>query len=344
MAGLAAGHLGKFAFAKQTAEGTAATTATYGLPRYSGGLVPIEARAPHEVTDSIAYRRGTYKQSSQVSGTVEVPSFVDAGGLLTLGVLPVDTVTGAGDPYSHALTHAVSRPWYTFWEARPLPDGTFIWDRFEDCRIKAVEYTFAAGQLVKQSVDIIGKKAVGNVSAPTITTTKTVDSTGPWHSTIGAVLKLDLDATPGATQIRNLTSGSVRIEFADEVMVQTDELTPRYNDPGLFSVGFNAETLIQDYQAYLATFFGSKTASAASPSTSIVTGALLFTFGVGAAADANRTLVIALPAMDFSLTPPAPNPGGQGLRASLVGPMTAPASGEPVTVTYKNAQSASYAA
>lgn len=339
MPGLPIGLLARVALAKQTAEGAPAVTAEFSYPVYTGGVTPDESRQEHEATDTLAYRRGEYKTRVGVGGSIEVPSFPDAGPRLTHALLGVDAVTGAADPWSHALTRGDNRPWLTAWEGRVKQDQTLQWDRFDDCRVKAVEWRFSAGQIIRQMVELVGKAPRGNVAAPTITTAKVLDNVGPWHTMIGATLLLDLDATPAVTQVRNVVSGSIRLEYPDLELVQTDELTPRFEDRGLFRVGFNAECVVEDYAAYLATIYGSKTAADQPASRAIVVGALDFLFNVGAAADNNRTLRHQLPSVPFSASPPAIDPSGKGLRFSLVGKMTHPAAGEPVTVTYKNAVS-----
>lgn len=332
----------RFCIAKQTAEESVAANAEFQIPIYSGIINPVEARGEHEATDTLDYRRGDYKQSAAVEGSVVVPSLPSSIGRLVQAHLGTDTISGAADPYLHTITKAATPPWVTAWVARPTVAGGYEWDRFEDCFIKALEFQIANGMVVKAQAEFLGKKAKTNVSAPTITTTEVLDSTGPWHHMAGATLDLDLDATPGASQVRNIQSGTIRFGYEQATLLQTDELTPRYRDLGLWSLGCSLDTVHENYEAYRATYFGSKSAADAYASQTVVRGALDFTFPVGAVANADRTLQIQLPSLQFSLTPAAVDVSGASVKAQLTAKLQHPGSGEPATVLVKNATSTAY--
>ena len=343
MPNTALGTLYRLGIAKNAAEGTAAGTATYDIQLYSGDVHPSEVRNRHEATDTLGYRRGGYKSRAHVEGSPVFPSFPDAVGLLLTGHFGADTIAGTVDPYSHVITR--SNPlWHTVWMARPKNDATVSWERHDDVLIKAVELRGTAGNPIQVACELLGKSSEATVSAPTITTTNRLDNTGPYHTMIGATLDLDLDATPGTTQVRNISSFTLRFAYDNMDLIQTDELTPRFQDRGLWMVGFSADIVLADYTEYLNTFFGSKTASAQANSQSIVRGAIDFTLPVGPSADADRTLQAVCPALEFSLTPPEPDVSGAAVTATLTAELQHPASGEPATVTLKNAVSTSYAA
>ncbi len=342
MPGLAFGHKFEIAVAKQTAEGTPATTADYSIPVFSGIMNPGEERAQHDATGPEAYRPGSFKKRADAGGSPVFGCFPNSLGRLAFGHLGSDTVTGSVDPWTHTMIRADNMPWETIWAKRPKVDGTFQWDRFEDAFFKSLEWQWATGMPLRVATEILAKKGRVDVAAPTVTTTNKYDNAEKWHHSIASTLKLDLDTTPAATQIRNVQSFTLRAAYADATLEQTDELHPRFRDLGLWSTGFSADVLLEDYAAYKATFFGSKTATDVPQSGTILVGAIDFTIDVGPAADANRTLQFLLPAQEFFLTPPEVDPSGKGLRATLTAALAKPASGEPFTLKLKNALSAAY--
>lgn len=344
MPNTAQGHNWKFQFAKQDAEGTAETTADYQVPSFGGTILPVQQTQQYEVADGNPYRPGLFKLEGHVEGSPILPSFPDSGGMLSYLHLGTDTITGAADPWTHDLTRAATQPWATFWVHKPEPAGTYDIDQWFDCRVKAVEIQGEQGQPIRLASEILGKRASNDASAPTVTTTNVLDGTEKHHSMVGAVLDLDLDTTPAATQIRNVTSFTVRMDYPNLTFLQTDEFRPRYVDQGLWEVSFSADLILEDYASYKNTFFGSKTATGQDLSQTFPAGALDFTLTTAPTADANRTLQIQIPAMYFTATPPEPDISGAGLRVSLAGTLKQPAAGEPITVTYLNDVSVAYSA
>lgn len=342
MSHLAPGHRYKVALAKQSAEGTPSAAPDFIIPVYGGNLMPREDRQPHEVADGQPYRPGGYKSRGDVEGSPEFACFPNSLGRILMGHFGVDTVSGGADPYSHAFTRGDSPPWHTGWIARPKPDGTSMWEKFEDLVISSVEFAWAKGAPLRVTTGVVGKKAVGNVSAPVGGVENKLDNSEPWFTAIGSVLNLDLDATPAVSRIRNVEGFTLRFGYDDLELIQTDEFYPRYRDPGLWTVGFSADIVLENYEAYLATFYGSKTASAADHSQAIVSGALDFTIPVGPVADANRTLQFLLPALQYQLSAPDIDTSGRAVRANLTAELQRPASGEAATVKLKNAQAAAF--
>lgn len=342
MASVAAGHRYKFALAKQAAEGTAESIAEFAIPLFGGGFSPQEDRARFEVADGNAYRPGGYKSRAWVEGSPELACFPDSIGRLLMGHFGTDTKTGAADPYSHAFTRSDSPPWHTVWIARPKPDGTYFWERGEDVQIKTIEIAWAAGAPLRCTVGLIGKKTKGNVSAPTITTTNDLDNGELYYTSLDSVLNIDIDATPSVTQVRNIEAFTIHFGYDDEELIQTDELFPRFRDPGLWTVGYSADIVLEDYAAYLATFYGADNASDAYQSKTIVSGSLDHTINTAPTTNADRTLNFSLPALEFALTAPDPDVSGRAVRANLTAEIQKPASGEPATVTLENDRSTAY--
>jgi hypothetical protein len=332
------GHKFLNAFAKQSVEGTAVTTMEYAVPAYSDIVKPNEDRTPFEVMDGNAYRTGQFKSRADAGGTVELASFPDSIGRLLTAHLGSDTVTGTTN-LTHTIVFNNTPQWLTWFTQRPLTGASVEWDKFTDCLVKTVELRYVAGQLFRVYVEILGKKATGNVSAPTITTTNVLTSAAKKHTWAGATLKLDVDATPAVTAINNLKSFVIHMGYDNASLEQTENLTPDFRDLGVWNLSMSADFLVQDWAAYKATYFGSKTASNADSSPLVIAGALDFTIPTDPT-DANSTLQVLMPAVDFSLEAPAGDVSGKGLVVSLAGVTEQNAT--PITCKVKNQVAAAY--
>lgn len=342
MGNLAPAHKFKIGVAKQASEGTPAAAPEFYIPAYGGDIMPTEVRNRHEVADGLPYRPGGYKSMGRWEGSPQFACFPDSLGRLIHGHFGVDTLSGAGDPYLHAETRSDSQPWHTFWKASPKPDGTFIWERFDDGLIKALEFAWAAGQPLRVTAELIGKAARGNVAAPVGGTTNKLDNSESWFTSIAAVLLMDIDDTPAATQKRNVESFTLRFAYDELDLIQTDEFNPRFRDPGLWTIGFSADTLLEDYEAYLATFYGAKDAADAVQSLVIPAGSANLTFQVAPEVDADRTLQALLPSLEYTASVPGLDVSGRALRETLTAVVQQPASGEPATLKLKNARATTY--
>lgn len=332
------GHKHRVVVMKQSAEGTPATTGGFEMPAYDGEVNPSQNREMHEVADGADFRPGAFiSRADGGESTVTFPSFPQGGAFLDNALLGVDTVTGAADPFSHAQTLSVAgRKWLTVAVARPTAGGV-QWDRIEDARVKAIDFQAAAGMPLKRAVMFIGKKATGGIAAPTGMTAHKLDNTEPFHSMIGATLKIDLATTPAATQIRYIESLSINVAFPNAEFIQTDEVTPRYEDLGLFEISFSADIVLEDYATPNLTFYNATSPSSAALTQNVNRGALDFLFNVGPTPNANRTLQIVMNYVEFAATYPTIDPSGRGLRTTLTGTLSKPTAGEPITITSKYA-------
>lgn len=336
----ASGHDYQVAIAKQTAKGTAASTAEFAIPVFEADFNPVQDRIRHEVADGNAYRPGGFITTNRAEGRAVFASFPDSVSRLLHAHMGADAVTGAADPWTHTITRSATQPWHTVWVKRPVPGGTYQWDRFEDVRARGLDIMWASGTQLKVGLDMLGLEAVVDASAPTITTTNSLDNSEEYHTWAGSTLLLDIDATPAVTQVSNLQEATIRLAYEGMEPIYTDEVTPQDIHQGLWSVEFSTSGFLQDYGAYKATFFGSDTASDTGLSSTIVKGSLDFTFPVGPVANADREMTVAIPSVEFQMTAPAVDVSAGPVPVQITGILSKPASGEPVTFTVKNATEA----
>lgn len=93
--------------AKQSAEGTIGTVATYEGPIYSGRPSPVQNITRVEVTDASSVDGDPYKQPGEHwESTVETPAFANLLGLQCLSLWPTDTVVGSGTASTKTITNA----------------------------------------------------------------------------------------------------------------------------------------------------------------------------------------------------------------------------------------------
>lgn len=91
--------------AKESAEGTVATTPTYEFPVYSGTPVPQQTTARIEVTDAASIVGDPYKQSGEFwDATYESPAFANMLGTQVQSLWPTDTKSGAGTAVTKTIT------------------------------------------------------------------------------------------------------------------------------------------------------------------------------------------------------------------------------------------------
>src|SRR5262245_2572832 len=311
------GHRFQIAIAKQTAEGTAASTAEYAIPGSALDLLPREERVDYESLDGNAFNPGQYKSRSDVSGSVDLFSMPASLGRLITSALGQDTVTGGSDPFTHTMVSNNAPLWNTIWINRPLAGGSSEWDKYTDCLIKSVDLQYTSGRLLVAHLEVLGKKSTVKATAPTITTTEVLNAATPKHTWAAPTLKLDLNATPATTAITNLASFVLHFGYDDATFEQTDSLTPSYRDLGRWPVSLSADFIMQDWNAVYTTFYGALSPGANTDvSITVLAGALDFTIGTDPV-NTNRTLQIQVPAMEFAIEYPTPDPAGKGLRSSL---------------------------
>jgi hypothetical protein len=345
LSGTARSHRYRFAIGKQTADGTPQGTPLYEYSMRTGSIKPSNTEQQFESTDADDLPLAHYISYASGMGDPTVHSDAEGIGLIWKLLLGSEAVSGASDPWTHTITKTDAKLFATMYQMRPdVMGGTDLWERAEDAFVKGVELTAQAGQPLAHKLDVISKNYRFPVAAPTPTNDKRLNlSTTQVLTTIGSTLKLDLDATPSVTQVRNLKTVVINAAFPDAQWIQTDEVFGRYLDLGKFQVGVTATAVFENFNSYNSTFFGD-----ASPTTDTVlqqgvtSGSGRFVFSILPAVSATRQVDIQLPSLRWRVTPPEPDPGGGHVELNLTAELQKPASGEPLTVELKNARSTAY--
>lgn len=317
--------------AKQTNEATVNTTEQYGLPVYSGRSMPVQTTALVEVTDNTSLVGDPYKQGDEHwEADVVVPGFAAPLPKLLVGLWPTDTVTGSG-PFTHTMSGlGAAPPWFT----------TFNTDLLGG----SVEETFEAGIMSEFSISgdgtggpvRVGAKYVGK--RPTIATytnaTAQALATG-YYTFSGAVLQYEVDNATPVTET-NIQSLSLVISRPVTPVATADSVSVGYLALGKVEPSLTMTLLMDDHEAYRATFFGAVGGS--TPSSTLVKGSVKF--NVVHSVQAGWSGSFTMDSVILAATPPAPDPGAAPLAVTVNGMVTKPASGDHVKPVIVNAESA----
>lgn len=346
------GHIFACYFAKQSAAGTPATTYDFSVPLYGGLPRPMQDIQDFEVADGDPFRPGRYKQRMWGEGSIEFGAFPDSAARLINAHLGADAKTGSADPWTHTLTRSTPQ-WMTFWVRRTLVDGSFKYDRYDDCIVKVIEISAGAGRPLKLMADILAVNVTTFVSAPSATAsplgvTNVLDEDDPWYSWVGTTLKVNFTGTPATAAVHNFEDWTFHMGYDDAELVWTDSLAASFRDIGQWKLGITGSFILQDYNLWNSVFFGATAPSAnTAMDQSIPQGAIDFTIPIQSGATLpggivanDRTMNIVANYMNFTMDSPEVDVSGKGLRGSLTSTLTKPASGEPVTIKIKNALSA----
>jgi len=303
----------------------------------------MEERTDYEVIQGDSYRPGAYKSKAWGAGSIEWASFPDSDGLLIASHMGLDTKTGAGDPFTHTITFNGSPFWDTIYVGRPLAGGTYPWDQYLDCLLTTCDLAYETGQMTRIVTDVLAKKVTTKATAPTITTTKTLDTAAERFGWVAPTFLLDLDVTPAASAVVTVQNFTFHQGFDSADLKNTVNLAPDYRDLGLWSVGFNGTFLMANWDAYYTTFFGTRTPGAnTAQSAVVVRGAVDATLQIGPPANANRTRQTILPATELEIEAPEPNNDGSGLVVNFSGKLEKPPSGEPITHVLKSSVASAF--
>ena len=318
--------------AKQTNESTIATTAQFGMPVYSGRSMPVQTFSRVDVTDASSIVGDSYKQGDiHWEADVVVPAFGAALPKLLVGLWPTDTVSGAG-PFVHTFSGlGATPPWFT----------TFNTDLLSG----AVEETFEAGVLSEFSLSgdqeggpaKVGVKYTGKrptIASYTNATAQTISTDGYFTFT-GGSMKYEVDnATPVVET--NIQSFSLLVSRPVTHQATVDSTSVNFLALGRVECSFTMTLLMDDHEAYRATFYGAVGGS--TPSNTKVLGSVeinlvhSITGTHTAKFNLDRAILIA--------EPPQPDPAASPLVVTINGMIDKPAAGDHVKPVITNAVSA----
>ena len=321
MASLIQRRLSQAGLAKQTAKGTEAAAATYGYGSDGGTLFKLELDE-NEVPltwsnrDILAYDRQGVKPS-QSGGTLFTPSLA---GLLLLGVLGADAVTGSG-PYVHTMTPAATLPYLTSFGTF----GTADFFSIVDSKVSSLELSWEAAGKVMAKYEIPGCTPAFLATAPTITNLEVPSNVGYFTAGGGAF------TVEGTSAV--VTGGSIKFDTHIVQPIASATVLPPDVVEGKTEVTWSLKILPTDTGLFREVYYGANTAGALSGVTTTPRlGAVSCTFD-GPGAD---TLVISSTKVRFMVEFPESSPDGGPAELTLAGTSTLPSSGSSVSAVLTN--------
>jgi Phage tail tube protein len=315
--------------AKQTNESTVATTEQFGMPVFSGRSMPVQTYSNVEVTDASSITGDSYKQGDIHWETdVVTPAFGAALPKLLVGLWPTDTVSGAG-PYTHTMSGlGAAPPWFTTYNT--------------DLLGSTGEETFEAGQMSEFSLTgdqeggpaRIGVKYTGKrpTFVPYTNATPQNISTDGYFTFTGGVMKYEVDSGTPVTET-NIQAFSLLVSRPIAASPTVDSTSVNYLSLGKVTCTFSMTLLMDDHDAYRATFYGA--VGGTTPSNTKVQGSVEInlvhsTTGTHSAKfTIDRAILIA--------EPPQPDPAASPLTVTINGQIDRAASGDHVKPVVINA-------
>jgi hypothetical protein len=154
--------VGELAFTKQSAKGSASSTAGHRMLIAGGDTPhPILTEAWFEETTGARMGQDRYISETHVEGAPPLHVMPSAMVELFRGCLGSINSAGVGAPYTHTITVAATLPYYTFWRKTPTPE----YEKFVDCKIKSIQLHGASGEPLVMTVNLLGLTSLRKTSA-----------------------------------------------------------------------------------------------------------------------------------------------------------------------------------
>jgi hypothetical protein len=327
----------ELAFAKQTARGTPAATATHKIPLLGGTVRARRTVNLLEETSSGRLRGQAYVSQVGAEGSPEYAMRPVASGLLLYGVLGAKAVTGVADPYSHTFTEAAELPWFTFW--RMLENLKY--EEFRDCRITQMVLTSEAGQPLRAAMTIMGLDPISLDSAAYATATGgvTEESGAPFMHYDGAgALKIETVAVASIESIVTTINNNNTFQ-------QGDSHKGYDVSEGMLDISMAVRSLIEDVAMYNRFHYGSATPATGTPATKDVielgAGGLDFLWTRQATPERSLHLTGSNRMQILDAAGFEPNTNNDPIKQTVTYQSLKPSSGAALTAVLKNA-TASY--
>jgi hypothetical protein len=318
MAGLR-GNQAWLMFAKQTAQGTAATVAagtTQKVPFSGGNIGPVRETDNLSETDANRDQGVPYVVTTGVEGSPECYVRDASIGALLLGVLGSDAVTGTTN-YVHTLTPANTLPYFTFW--RNL--SSTLYEQYRDCQISSLSVSAEAGGPLTAAIGVQGLVPTRLAADPDAGNLAPLAASTVYNFNNATV-------TLGGSATSLIRSFELTIEN-NVTRQQTDDVTPFDVTPGVREVTLSFDMIFANLTEYNQFHYGG--AAGTTVSSSIYTTSLILDFSLGA----NNSVSFNLPSVAYTEFNPEPDPGGDPIVVSVSA--VGVRSGSPiVTATVKN--------
>lgn len=145
---------------KQTAKGTPAPAPLYRTPLKGGNPFNPEITVTIDEETGQDWASNAFREKVTIAGDVSLRGRAKLLGLLLLGALGIDTVTGEAAPYTHTFSAGPQTPWYTLWSEL---EQEIV--QIQDARVESLTISFSENQPLEISVNYqaMGAKRIASI-------------------------------------------------------------------------------------------------------------------------------------------------------------------------------------
>jgi hypothetical protein len=148
---MVAGNVADIALGIQAAKGTPSIISSVRSFLMDGGIIPIRETKDVEETSGGRLRNTAFVAATRGEGSPKFAARPGMLGMLLYGAFGAKAVTGAGDPWTHTFTLALTQPYLTAWRSL---NGLF--ERFTDCKITSLNFESTSGGILAVTAGIVG--------------------------------------------------------------------------------------------------------------------------------------------------------------------------------------------
>lgn len=313
-------RLAQLGISKQSAFGSAMTTATYVVGVTGGSVYNVELEENELDTTWSNRILGGYDRVSAVpvvdTGVVVMPKSV---GLLLLLAFGADAVTGSG-PYTHVFSLSDPLPYCTLFGKFGSVDSAQI----ADSKLDSIEFEWDKTSSLTAKIKAMGCGFDPSFAFPTVSTNAEVVSSGTMRGAGGAF-------TVDGTSAR-VTGGSIKVSNNLDAIQVSSSVTPL----DMFEAKMSVEVSLKIKPTDMT--FWRKIITGTTSGTTIAGSPLFGSFSLGFTGPSSSSLVFASGGSNVAWTASLPDadPNGGAAELAVTGRVVVPASGSAITATLIN--------
>jgi hypothetical protein len=238
--------------------------------------------------------------------------------LLLYGLLGAKAVSGSG-PYSHVITTANTKPYFTMWRSAYGQ----LWERFRDCKLSGGNITWEAGGDVSLEITATGLEFERLTSAPV---------GGTYNATEIPFRVPAYVATIGGSPQTNITGGNINLESTIE-QIQTNSVYPSYVEETGRNITFSWNEVWESVANYAKPVYGAAAGTTPTQTPYEAPGGFGFSFPHPTA---GYSLLLEAQKAQFFPAQPTVGTDADAVRLPIAGKVARPSSGSIFTATIAN--------
>lgn len=308
--------------AKQTAKGSAASTATFGHGLTDGTIMSVEVdQSLEEHTSGVRTSAGVNRMSVVPAIDFSTRAHSKSTALWAYAALGAISTSGSS-PYTHVCTLGSSLPYLTTFGTMA---GNYY--KIQDVKVDSLAFSFSNNEPLVTKV--AGTGTALSVLAAVYTTTNDETNATYW-TPIGGTFSVDVDGAGTAAATAKITQGEISISNNTDAVIVSGAVVPDDVVEGRQDVECSFDIIPNDLNLWRTIVTGSTSGTAAG--SSVIYGTFSMQFANG-----SDTLTIAAARVAFTCDFPDADPSGGTVTLGLAGLAVSDSSNTtPLTVTVVN--------